>query len=602
MESIQKQKFSLLMGNEAIAQGLLDEGAEYFAAYPGTPSTEIMDYAFEHKDESNVIVHWSTNEAVAMEEVAAAAIGGKFAVYVSKHVGLNVAADPFLTLAYMGVRGALVLCVADDPSMHSSQNEQDTRWFGRLAHVPVIEPTDPTNAYTLARKALQLSHTLETPVILRITTRISHGLAPITFDKPKSKIDIPYLRDPGRFVNIPGNARKNKQRLNKAMSTAASLADTLDWTYKVISNGNKFGIISSGTAASYSEEIINGSNTYDLFISYLTHPLPKDKIQDFLQRHEKVLIVEELDDVLEREVKLIAFENEIKVKIHGKDVISKDYELNTLLIRNGINTLFGEKIIKLNTVEVDPSHLIMRPPNLCIGCPHRATYYALTRALKNKDTVYANDVGCYSLGVLPPYNAADVLICMGGSIGMATGFASAFPEKTVVATIGDSTFWHSGIPGLANALWHNANVIFVIMDNSTTAMTGMQENPSTNQKVDIVDTVKGMGAKVWEVDAFDVKNFMKIVKEAADMPGVKVIVSQGPCVIYDRKELKTERTEIAVVNNEICNMCGICTEKVNCPGIMVVNDQIHIDDTQCTGCALCVIACPRDAINLEELI
>lgn len=602
METVSKvQNAQILMGNEAIALGLLDEGIRYFAAYPGTPSTEIMEYAHTMKDKYKATVHWSTNEAVAMEEAAAAAISGEYAVYTSKHVGLNVAADPFLTLSYMGVRGALVLCIADDPTMHSSQNEQDTRWYGKLAHVPVIEPTDPENAYLLARKAVELSHMLEMPVILRITTRISHGLAPIKQMAPKSHTREPYLRDPSRFVNIPGNARRNKQRMNKAMKNAETIASQVNWAFKEIDNQNSFGIISTGTAASYAEEIVTQNNEYDLFIAYLTNPLPKQQLLEFMKRHSSIIVVEELDDILEREIKLLAFDNNIQLEIHGKDAIPWDYELNGMIIRNAILKVTGKQIIELPVVEVDQSHLIVRPPNLCIGCPHRSTYYSLTRALKNKDTIYSNDVGCYSLGVLPPYNAADALICMGGSIGMAVGFATVNPEKTVVATIGDSTFWHTGIPGLANAIWHEANVLFVIMDNSTTAMTGMQPNPSGDTKLSIYETVKGMGAEVWEIDAFDSKGFRQLVKESVEKPGVKVIISKSPCVIYDRKELGGKVKEKAHVDHDACNLCGVCTTQVNCPGIMQVNGKITIDQTECTGCSICAQACPKHAINLVEV-
>lgn len=597
------KKPEIMLGNEAIALALLDAGANYFAAYPGTPSTEIVETAKKYGDSYSAIVHWTTNEAVAMEEAAAAAISGKYAVYASKHVGLNVAADPFMSLSYMGVRGGLVVIVADDPSMHSSQNEQDTRWYGRLAKVPILEPTDPKHAYTLARHAIKLSHDIETPVILRLTTRISHGLAPIERGPVQKLPEIPYERDTSRFVTLPANARKNKLRLLDAFAQMEKMAaDT--FYYKIIDNKNKLGVITSGTAAGYVEDIHALRDNFDVFIPYLTHPLPEEQLLEFIRNHETIIVVEELDDVMERDVKLLAYEHKLTAEIHGKDIIPSNYELDIARILTGMDSLFDTdtRVILQEEMEleVDP---IKRLPTLCAGCPHRASFYTMTKVFRHDDPIYSNDIGCYSLGALPPFNAADSLVCMGASIAMAVGYSAVFPERTVIATIGDSTFWHTGMPGLADALWHKANMIVNILDNDITAMTGAQENPSTAGPLSIETVAKAMGAQVWVVDPLQTREYMKVMKEVKKATGVRVVISKEPCVIYENqliKEQKLKAPPYVEVNYDLCQPCGVCYEKLNCAAISFEEGKVQIDINQCNGCSVCLQLCPRKAYTLKE--
>ncbi len=610
-EEVSKAKV-LQLGNEAVATALLHEGVRYFAAYPGTPSSEITSTAEKMAAEYNAVVHWSSNEAVALEEAAAAAIAGKFAAYSSKHVGLNVAADPLLTVAYMGVRGALVVNVADDPGMHSSQNEQDTRWYGRLGHLPIIEPIDPQTAYDLSRKAVEISHKFEIPVIFRLTTRISHALAPIEHKPPKNPPDIPFERDQKRFICIPSSSRPNKQRLNKVWERLREWVETAN-LWEEYDNGARVGIIASGVAAAYAwEAVAELNNQADLLIPFMTHPLPQNKIIDFLQTHDVVLVVEELDDVLEREIKLLAYENNLHTKIHGKDLLPWDGEFTFNIVLKAVKKVLNVPDSAENELSTEiPNELIIpRPPVFCSGCPHSATYFALHRVLRKKDAIYANDIGCYSLGALPPFNAADVMLCMGSSISAAVGFSETVPDKPAVALIGDSTFWHTGISGLANAIWHNANILVIVLDNRVTAMTGMQENPSAvdvppEQRLSIEKTAEAMGAKVWTLDPFDEKAMRRAIREAVNTPGVKVIVAKRECAIVEsyhlRKENKPQPPPVDV-NQETCTRCGICYEKFVCPaiGFSVEENKVVIDQALCTGCYYCAVICPTNSFYTEQ--
>ncbi len=604
MQKTEIEETEIMLGNEAVAIGLLDGGARYFAAYPGTPSTEIVEKAMIVKDEFQAIVHWSTNEAIAMEEAAAAATTGEFAVFAAKHVGLNVAADPLMTLAYLGITGALVVCVSDDIGIHSSQNEQDSRWYARLAHIPIFEPTDPENAYLLARESLKLSHLIERPVILRLTTRISHALSAITRQARLIKPEIPSQLETKRFVIMPNKARIYKRLLNQALELAKETASKEKF-YLSTNAGNSLGVVSTGAAASYIPETYADEKNFDFFIPYITYPLPEDAIIEFLKNHSTILIAEEAESILEQDIKLIAYNNNLQCKIHGKDLLPLDYELTTSLITNAIRKLlYLDEIVHNPIPQNDNLDLLDRPPVFCAGCPHRSSYYSLTRALRHKETIYCNDIGCYTLGFLPPFNAADSLVCMGASIGMGIGYASLNPNKVVVSIIGDSTFWHTGISALANAIWMRVNLLVVILDNGITAMTGMQENPSTHDDLNIAKTVDAMGAQTWVIDAFDEKGFRRLVKEVIENTGVKVIVSRGSCVIneYQQKQIRGETWDTIIeVDSDKCNMCGICYEKLNCNAFLVVSETLIVDENSCNGCSVCISVCPRKALILKEI-
>ncbi len=604
-----EQPLQLLLGNQATAIGLLDGGVRYFAAYPGTPSTEILEEAERKAEEYNAVVHWSTNEAVALEEAIGAAFSGKFAAFAAKHVGLNVAADPFLSTSYMGVPGALVACIADDPGMHSSQNEQDTRWYARLAHLPIIEPIDPQTAYDLVRKAIEISHKFETPIIFRLTTRISHGLGPVSRSERTEPPKLEFQRDPQRFVTIPAHARKNKKRHHKMWENLSEWVETSNLWAEYI-KGSKIGIIATSVAGAYSWEAIEEMGVeVDLLIPYITYPWPKKKILEFLRSHDIILVAEELDDVFERELKLLAYEHEISTKIHGKDLLPWDGEFDSNTIKQGLAKILGTDGPTTDTVMRDDL-IIPRPPTFCAGCPHRATYFALERVFKNKDVIYSSDIGCYSLGVLPPYQAADALVAMGASIGMGVGFAFSNPDRPVVALIGDSTFWHTGLPGLANALWHDVNLLLVVMDNGVTAMTGMQENPSAidvppMDRLSIEKTAEAMGAKVWVLDPFEERELRRTIKTAMNEPGVKVIVARRPCIILEGQHLKLKNESFPPpvdVDHDACVLCGICYEDMACPAIGFDADEqkVNVDQSLCTGCLYCAIICPKDAFLVVD--
>ncbi len=607
-ETVSKSKV-LQLGNQATARGLLDGGVRYFAAYPGTPSTEIMEEAIKIAPEYGAIAHWSTNEAVALEEAIAAAMSGKFAAFAAKHVGLNVASDPLNSVSYMGVPGALVMCIADDPAMHSSQNEQDTRWYGRLSHLPIIEPIDAQSAYDLAKKAVEISHKFEIPVIFRLTTRISHGLGPVEWSERVEPPESEFKKDPQRFVTIPANARKNKIRHHKVWSSLKEWVET-SGLWQEYNNGGKIGVIATSVSGAYSYEAIKRfEEKIDLLIPFITHPLPEQKVLDFIKSHDKIIIVEELDDVLEREIKLLAFNNGVNVEIHGKDVMPWDFEFNTKIVAEGIAKALG-KPVESEKFVVKEDLIIPRPPTFCPGCPHRATYFALERVFKRKDAIFSNDIGCYSLGVLPPFHGADALVAMGASLGMAPGFALSNPNKPIISIIGDSTFWHTGLPGLANAIWHNINLLVIVMDNEVTAMTGMQENPSAlylpmGDKLSIEKVSEAMGAKTWVLDPFDEKTLRKTIKEAAEMPGVKVIVTRRACAIVETHELKKKNEPLpppVEVDMEKCVLCGICYEDMACPAISlnVEEQKVEVDQALCTGCGYCAVICPKDAFYVVE--
>jgi indolepyruvate ferredoxin oxidoreductase alpha subunit len=606
----------LLLGNEAIARGAIEAGLELASTYPGTPSSEIGDSLFRATKHGKYFFEYCTNEKVAMEVAGAAAIANARAMVVMKHVGLNVASDAFMTLNYIGVRAGLVIVSADDPGCWSSQNEQDNRFYALLGDTPMLEPSDPQEAKDMTVYAFELSETLEQPVLLRVTTRISHTragveLGPIT---PPRK-NAHFERDPFRFVTVPTVARKRHPILIEKMKQATKISEQSEWN-KIKGRG-KLGIITSGVSYNYVLEALNALQIKaTVFKIGMSYPLPKDRIQEFIALKEKIVIVEELKPYLENHARAFAQEKGILTPILGKSqgYFSEIGEFTPRTVIEGLAKALGleappyfREVDEKFTKEL--SEPPPRPPILCAGCPHRATFYELATATGRKG-IYPTDIGCYTLAIQPPLEMADLLLCMGSSIGTACGL-TAILDKPIVGAIGDSTFFHSGIPGLVNAVYNNHPVKIIVVDNQTTAMTGHQPHPGTGltgmgtkgTKVHIEDIVRGVGVPfVKIIDPLKVKESIRTIREAVAFDGPAVIISRSPCALIDlaRKRSENEKIIPYQVDPEVCQGCRVCTDKLGCAAAIWDEDHAAIDQTLCSGCGVCSQICPYNAIKEVE--
>ncbi len=544
---------------------------------------------------------YSTNEMVAMEGAGAAAASGVRSFVFMKHVGLNVASDAFMTLSYSGIKAGMVILSADDPSCHSSQSEQDNRYYAKFGLVPMLEPSTPAEAKEMVIEAFRISEVLGAPVMLRTTTRVNHARGVVSMESygpPERKGH--FERDPKEYVMIPAFARLNRikqlERLEKAQ--VLSEASALNFTV----GSSRIGVIASGVAYTYAKEWLKDVEILKIGFS---NPLPEKKIRAFLENKQKVIILEELEPILEDEVRRIAQQSSLEVKIFGKRTghlpRAFEYSPDTILSLRDIVPVINEKI-PLNNPEM---RVPSRPPVLCAGCPHRATYYAVKKAVQKDAVIYSTDIGCYTLGVQPPMECADFVLCMGSSVGAAGGFA-ATNDKKVIAFIGDSTFFHSGIPGLINASYNKHNFVLVILDNRTTAMTGHQPDPGTGRNYGGVITpglkiepiVRACGVDfVRTVDPYDIKATSQAIKEALAQDKVSVIISERACPLLKKKERKLEIGHYSVEQSE-CAHCYSCISKFSCPALFKQGDDVMIDIAQCIGCGCCVQVCPKDAIKV----
>jgi|TARA_B100000315_G_scaffold163187_1_gene151711 indolepyruvate ferredoxin oxidoreductase alpha subunit len=598
----------LLLGNESIARGAIEAGVAVATTYPGTPSSEISMNFFQVAQESDLYFEYSTNEKVALEVSAAAANTGVRSMCVMKHVGVNVAADPLLTLAYIGVKAGMVLLTADDPYMFSSQNEQDNRYYGKLAGLPVIEPSSVEEAKEMVPYAFDLSEALGEPVIMRTTTRINHSTGPVVLGEIRtinSKGD--YTKDPFNQVPIPAVARKLHIRLLDNLEKAEKIAENSP--YNFIIGAGTWGIVCNGVSYNYVRDAVRdlGIKTESRILRIgFSHPLPSSLIKNFLKGCEKVLVVEEGEPVMEEALKAFAQEEGLTLKINGKGdgLFTRLYEFNPGQVRQSIATYYGidhtpKALLDLSDIPEIPQ----RPPNLCPGCSHRATYYEVKMAAKSMETIYPTDIGCYTLGILPPLSMADFLLCMGSSVGTSCGFSKT-TDKKVIAFIGDSTFFHSGISGLVNAVFNNHNFTLVILDNGTTAMTGHQPNPSVDMnilnlsgygRVSIETVVRGIGVShVTTIKPYKVKKSIEAIREALNYKGVSVVIAEEMCVLY-AKQLKLAKGKPFEVTGK-CKNHRNCLNEIACPAFHIWNDQVKIDPDLCTGCAVCAQICPENAI------
>ena len=601
-------KKMLLLGNEAIARGAIEAGVAFATTYPGTPSSEISLNLFQISHESDLYFEYSTNEKVALEVAAGAANSGLRTFCMMKHVGLNVAADPLMTLAYLGVKGGLVILTADDPSMFSSQNEQDNRYYGKLSGLPILEPASVEEACQMTIDAFALSEKLSVPVILRTTTRVNHSSAFVELGLIKPPITKgDFTKDPFNLVAVPAVSRRLHVRLLENWDKAQALAETS--SYNFIEGKGDWGIICNGVSYNYVSDAVQElgieKNTRVLRLGF-SHPTPPGLVKQFLSGCEKVLIVEEGEPFMEEAVKAIAQEGALVLPISGKgqNLFSRLYEFDPSMVRRVIAHYFGVADTRNQPLDLsDVPELPQRPPNLCAGCSHRATYYAVKKAAEGSQTIYPTDIGCYTLGFLPPLSMGDFVICMGSSVSSACGFSKT-TDKKVVAFIGDSTFFHSGLTGLVNAVHNNHNFTLIILDNGTTAMTGHQPHPGVDMqslnlsgygRISIEAVVRAIGVQhVTVIKPYKVKKSIEAVKAAMDYQGVSVIISQEMCTLYASSLKKLKRRAFTVTDK--CKNHRDCINEIGCPAFYLEGDQVRINADTCVGCAVCAQICPENAI------
>ena len=611
----------LLLGNEAIARGAVEGGVSVVAAYPGTPSSEIADTLSLLASKGGFYMEYSTNEKVAMEVAASASFCGLRSLTCMKHVGLNVASDAFISLVHTGVRGGMVIITVDDPFCWSSQNEQDNRFFAQFSGAPMLEPSDPQEAKDITAYAFELSEELQEPVLVRTTTRVSHARGDVKLGSTKRKPSLKgtFERDP-RFGLLPASARVRHKVVLKRIEEARQLSEKSRLN-SVFGDG-KTGIITSGVSHNYVMEAINALNLEaSIFKLGFTHPLPEERLMSFMSSHDPIIIVEELEPYLENHVKALSNRLKKKVRIFGKQdgFFPRTGEFNTRIVIDGISKSLDMKHVTVSPeiekayAEVQPL-LPPRPPTLCAGCSHRATYYAVKVAAKGFNPLYSNDIGCYSLGVAPPFQMYDTMLCMGSGTGIACGFSAA-QDQPVIAFAGDSTFFHASIPALINAVYNRHSFLLVVMDNGATAMTGHQPHPGTGvsgmgkpaPKVKIEEIARGIGVKlVYVIDPFDVKKSIRVfrdtLKKVQERKEVAVVVSRRECALLTIRRKRKEKTPIMPwkVDPEKCTGCMICVEEFACPAIFVANEKVVIDPNICVDCGVCAEICPYGAIEREK--
>lgn len=576
----------LMLGNEAVARGAYEAGVSVVSSYPGTPSTEITENIVKYDD---IYVEWAPNEKVACEVAIGASIAGARSMSCMKHVGLNVMADPVFTVSYTGVNGGLVLCVADDQGMHSSQNEQDSRHYAKASKILMLEPSDSGECKDFTKKAYELSEQFDTPVFLRLSTRVSHSQSLV---EEEEREDVPlkdYEKNPQKYVMMPANAIKRHVVVEERIKALKEMAETSELN-KIEKNGSKIGVIAGGIAYMYAKEALGDKADYlKLGIVY---PLPEKKIKEFASNYDKVYVIEELDPVIEDYCKSIG------IDVVGKEEFTLLGEYTPSMIKKAV---LGESAPEFDMLD---ETIPVRPPVMCAGCPHRGTFYVL----KKLGLVVSGDIGCYTLGAAMPLQSVDTTICMGASVSAAHGMAKARGKefnKKLVSVIGDSTFMHSGITGLVDIVYNKGNNTVIILDNSITGMTGHQDNPTTGytirkeetKQVNLITLCKSIGIEhVVVADPFDVKNFEKVVKEEVEREEPSVIIAQRPCALLPNMRKKySGHCKIT----DKCKKCKMCM-KLGCPAISVDGDTVKIDTTQCNGCGLCTQVCPFGAIEKED--
>ena len=599
-----------LMGNQAIALGALAAGVRLVAGYPGTPSTEVLETVAKNRQE-NTYVEWSVNEKSAMEVGAGAAYTGARTMVTMKQVGLNVAADPLMSLEYIGVKGGMVILVADDPGPISSQTEQDTRHFARFSKLPCFDPSTVQEAYDMVQEAFEYSEKYGTPVFFRSTTRVSHGYASIQIKDVEEYKNVEpegFVKDTKRWVIFPKlsyqahiNIEARNEELTKVFSQyKRNLLIPAEDSCKEL----KKGIATGGFNYTYvTEAMANLGQLRELKVS-TTHPFPEQLAVEFLTGLEEVLCIEELDPVIERELIYIAGKYHLPVKILGKlsHHVKNSGENTRDSVLADIAAFMGRQLPEQgeNGQAVPAPELPVRPPVLCAGCPHRASFYAVKKAMQGRKTIFCGDIGCYTMGNAMPLDMVDTCLCMGAGLGIAQGVGHIEPDTSCFAFVGDSTFFAAAIPGVVNAVYNQAEMTLVVLDNSTTAMTGHQPHPGTGHtmmgevvaKVNIEAVLQGIGVTAVEtVNPLDLDKSIEVVRKMAGLPGVKAIIFKYPCIAITKPEGKM------AVDIDKCVGCRKCIREIGCPGLIIRDGQVTIDESLCTGCGLCSQICPFEAIG-----
>jgi len=594
----------LLSGNEAIALGAYHAGVLVATAYPGTPSTEILEAMATYQD---IYAEWSTNEKVAMEVGLGASYAGVRTLVSMKHVGLNVAADPFMAAATTGVHGGLVVVSADDPGIHSSQGEQDNRHFARLARVPMLEPADSQEAYDFIPIAYEISEKYDTPVLFRITTRVAHSKSVVEVDESRERPgrNKKFQHNVEKYVMLPSHARTRVPNMHRRISELVEYAETTRIN-RIIEGKDRLGIITGGVGYQYAREAFRDATFLKLGMIY---PLPPKLLHDFTSKVKKSFVVEELDPFLEESIKILG------IQVEGKSHIPRTGELNRLAVYNAaIKAGIEEETGRITDAQV-VKDLPGRPPLLCPGCPHSGAFFILStlgqrakildasgKSEKESKLIITGDIGCYTLAAYPPLRAMDTTACMGASIGQAIGLEKAGVSGKVIAVIGDSTFMHSGITGIVDAVYNDSKITVLVLDNGTTAMTGHQDHPGsgisaqgvTTKAVDIEKLVKGVGVgDVRVVNAFDVKAVRSAIRSALDNNELSVVIVRGKCAVTNKVRKNQRQVDI-----EKCNNCDVCL-MIGCPAIQKQDGKIHIDISSCMGdeCGICGQICPKQAIG-----
>ncbi len=563
----------LLSGNEAIARGALECGVKVATGYPGTPSTEIIEETLKYPE---IYSQWSPNEKVAMEVAIGASLAGSRAMVTMKHVGLNVAADPLMTVTEIGVNGGLVIVCADDPGMHSSQNEQDNRFFGKFAKIPVLEPTDSQEAKDMLKRAFALSEEFDTPVLYRITTRIAHSKTLVELSEIVPSVKKDYVKNPQKQVMIPAHGRMRHKVVEERLAALTARAEETDLN-TIERQEDSIGVITNGIGYQYVKEAIPNASVLKLGMTY---PLPAKRIKEFADSVKELWVVEEGEPFIEEFIKTLG------IPVSGKEYTSKLGELSVDALRQRL------PFLETPPVKTKENYL-MRPPVMCPGCPHRGAFHVLSRG----KYIVSGDIGCYTLGMMPPQNAMDLVVCMGASIPMTLGMEKGgMDPNKVVAVIGDSTFFHSGITGLIDVIYNQGHSKILILDNNITAMTGHQEHAGTGRDprrspiphgIDLVKLVSALGVEVRTVDPLDIPRLQEIMKEPCDKP--MVVICQRPCALIVPSTTPYE------VDQEACRACKACI-RTGCPALCF-EEKSSIDANLCTGCGLCATVCPFHAIK-----
>lgn len=601
-----------LMGNEAIALGAIHAGVNLVSGYPGTPSTEVLETVAKQNDGS-IYVEWSVNEKAALEVAAGASYAGARTLVTMKQVGLNVASDPLMSLAYVGVKGGMVILSADDPGPISSQTEQDTRHFAQFAKLPVFDPSSPEEAYEMIQDAFVCSEKWGTPVLFRPTTRVCHGCASIMVQESYEKHEIEgFVKDTMRWVIFPRTSFLNHEKIEKRNPRIGE--EFSSYRFNQLSGTGKKGICTSGISYAYTCDALEGETEepYKLLKLATAHPFPEALALEFLEGLDEVLCIEELDPVLEKELTVLCGKYHLNTVIHGKldGRVQAAGENTVESVKAVLNDYIGLQVTE--EVYPAPPELPVRPPVLCAGCPHRASFYAVKEAMKGRKAVFSGDIGCYTLGNAAPLDMVDTCLCMGADVTMAQGLHRAEPDAVHFSFIGDSTFFASGMTGVINAVYNQTDIILVVLDNSTTAMTGHQPHPGTGVKmmesarnagqekpedigsrISIEKILNAMGlTSVETVDPLDLSKSVEAVQRAAGQPGVKAVIFKSPCIAVTKKE-QSYRIEDTCIN------CKKCIRELGCPAIVLEDGKPKIEKSLCFGCSICEQVCPCGAIVRE---